>query len=198
MKYLNLGKIKLKKIDKIILLKKRNALDDKMEIYKKLPQEIQYKIYLILNIQNKELNLQDIINYRKGFIISIIYKNWPDIKEKTVYNDPIYYWFNIKGVWLSRDIRELYYPKNRYSVFLKDIFHDIDEKSGLYYRNLNDIYFHYKKTYIGNYSDFIDLILKKCSTEDIEDLYNYIKYDDYGDGRTNKSCLTINSSAVST
>ena len=41
----------------------------------------------------------------------------------------------------------------------------------MYLDNLIGIYWYYKKTYIGNYENFIDLILDNLTIEDLEDLF---------------------------
>ena len=43
---------------------------------------------------------------------------------------------------------------------------------------------------MGDYEDFINLLLDNLSVKDIENLYNYVRFVYYIDGNVNKSLLS--------
>ena len=79
------------------------------------------------------------------------------------------------------------YSGDFFTRFLNRIFPELVPKDN----NLNTVFFYYKRKYIGNYQNFIDLILEKLETEEIEDLYNWInKKTKYGTGLVNYSSIS--------
>lgn len=152
-----------------------------MDIYIKLPSDIQYYIICKLNETFKPVVLNDIKKHRKKFIIKCIEKYSPDFKYNTK-NTIIYDWFNVQHIE-TRPWRAIV-PTQKYLYFLKKIFPDITVTN-----NFFDVYYHYKKKYVGNFCQFIELLLNNLNVEDLEDLYNYMRF--YVKQKSNTSPLQM-------
>ena len=151
-----------------------------MNIYKKIPKDVQYIIIDKLRTKYiKEFLLPDIIKTRHRFIKNQIHKI-SSIRIYTKYNNSLYDWFNLPDNNLDS-----FCLKNKYIHFLNKLFPGIQD-----IKKLHDVYLYYKKTYIGYYEDFINLLLDNLSVKDIEDFYNYVRFAYYIDGNVNKSLLT--------
>tara|TARA_B100001142_G_C14264043_1_gene628216 strand:- start:263 stop:766 length:504 start_codon:yes stop_codon:yes gene_type:complete len=151
-----------------------------MDIYKKLPREIQEIIdkNLIKDYYNRYI-LSLIVKKRKVFLTTIILNKKPD----PLYH--IYYWFNSPPYkWDVVGGRVM--PRLRYISFFLELFPDI-EKIG----NIEHLYNYYINNYNDNNNynninnnnnrrlDFAKLCLNNLSIEELEDLYNYMKFTHY-------------------
>ena len=133
-----------------------------MNIYNKLCPDIKQNI--LSNIRKDHIKnqlLPDIKNRRHQYLKNKIYKIAPSIKIYTRSDPSIYSWFN------SSNRRKF---SIKYINFFRNLLPGIT-----YLDNLIGIYWYYKKIYIGNYENFIDLILDNLTIEDLEDLYDYHK-----------------------
>ena len=126
--------------------------------------------------------LKEIKNRRHQCVCQQIFKYQPDINNYDKYlenNTLLYYWLNVYNINIDG------YPGIFFGKFFKRVFR-LEPKNN----NLNTV-FYYKRKYIGNYQNFIDLILEKLDTEEIEDLYNWInKENKYGTGLINCAPIT--------
>lgn len=155
-----------------------------MDIYKKLPLDIRLYIIDIFRKNDSNKLLKEIKNRRHQYVCKQIYQYRPDLTNYDKYldnNTLLYYWLNIYNINMDG------YPGDFFARFLNRIFPELVPKDN----NLNTVFFYYKRKYIGNYQNFIDFILEKLETEEIEDLYNWInKKTKYGTGLVNYSSIS--------
>ena len=157
-----------------------------MDIYKKLPLDIRLYIIDIFRKDDSNKLLKEIKKRRHQYICQQIYQYKPDLNNYDKYldnNTLLYYWLNIYNININMGD----YPGNFFARFLNRVFPELVAKDN----NLNTVFFYYKRKYIGNYQNFIDLILEKLETDEIEDLYNWIdKETKYGTGLINYSSIS--------
>ena len=153
-----------------------------MDIYNKLPQDIQFRIdRILLNRHNKEYILPMIITKR-----SILLKKYINLRTLYLMNG-IYYWLQLPpSNW------EKYKRRVKYIQFFKRTLPNLPPLS--YYCTLNKVYDYFKILKTGEEKrECIDLFLDSFTIEDLEDLLNYsifTHYTTYING-VNKSPLAL-------
>ena len=152
-----------------------------MDIFKKLPLDLKLCIIDIFRKEDSRKLLKEIKNRRHEYVCQQIYHHKPDLNNYEKYQDNntlLYYWLNVYNINIDG------YPGKFFGRFLNRVFPELEPKGN----NLNTVFFYYKRKYIGSYQNFIDLILEKLETEEIEDLHNWIdKETKYGTGLNNYS-----------
>ena len=152
-----------------------------MDIYKKLPLDLRLYIINIFRKDDIRKLLKEIKYRRHEYVCQQIYQCKPDLNNYDNYlenNTLLHYWLNVYNINLDG------YPGKFFGRFLNRVFPELEPKDN----NLNTVFFYYKRKYVGNYQNFIDLILEKLEPEEIEDLHNWIdKETKYGTGLINYS-----------
>lgn len=132
-----------------------------MNIYNRLSPDI--KQYIMSNIRKDYIKnhlLPDLKNRKHQYLKNEIFIIKPSIRIYTRKDSSIYCWFNFSNGRKT---------SNKYINFFKNLLPGI-----MYLDNLIEIYWYYKKIYIGNYENFIDLILDNLTIEDLEDLFFFL------------------------
>ena len=150
-----------------------------MNIYNKLPCELQY---IITNHIRKDIfirNIKKLKEYRIKLIINNIYSITDYLNEEYL-GDKIFFWFNENYPNISK----------KYISFLDKILPGISKNLSLssdYIVHIpqpllirrGNVYFYYKKKHIGYYKDFIQMILDNLCITDLEELFNFIENNNY-------------------
>tara|TARA_B100001142_G_scaffold319898_1_gene364048 strand:+ start:1863 stop:2384 length:522 start_codon:yes stop_codon:yes gene_type:complete len=145
-----------------------------MEVYKRLPLDLQYKIYIKMqNNYKKEILFPDIINRRSKFIENCLY-------ERT------YYIFSTIILWFS-ECNEYCWNYGALDIRPEWLLEKINYRIYKFFKNfVPDIHILSPEKQVHKYYDsleterekrkFISNILEYISIEDIEDIYNYAVY----------------------
>ena len=93
-----------------------------MDIYKKLPIDLQQKINIIINQDNFQQVLNEITKMRKILLNNCIEKLSPSLKMYQRFNSSLYYWFNLPERPVITNERNCpVLPRKRYKIFIKKI-----------------------------------------------------------------------------
>ena len=154
-----------------------------MSLYQKLPIDLQFKIFLLIQKEYRNTYLLlSIKENRKNIILNYIYS----IFDIEIIGSELFFWFN-------KD-----YPKisNKYIFFFIKLFpgfldfisykkNTINTLNTTFFftglRERDNIYIYYKNKYCGYYLNFIQLILNKFSINDLEDFLNFLICKNYNE-----------------
>ena len=136
-----------------------------MEIYNKLPNDLQLKIKYRFK---KDIIKKKIFNNEKNKLIKEIDLFLPDLRDYSSNNNYLEDWFYSK---------KEYRLQNKYMVFFSKILPEIGYEKNTYniWISIKNLYFQYKKNHIGSYKDFINLVLDNLSLNELLDFYIFIK-----------------------
>lgn len=136
-----------------------------MEIYNKLPNDLQLKIKYGFK---KDIIKKKILSNEKYKLIKEIDLFLPDLRDYSSNNNYLEDWFYSK---------KEYRLENKYMVFFSKILPEIRCEKNTYniFISIKNLYFQYKKNYIGSYKDFINLIFDNLSSNELLDFYAFIK-----------------------
>ena len=145
-----------------------------MNIYAKLPIDIQFKIILLIYSEYKNNDLhQSIKNNRKKKILKYIYSTF----DTEFIGSELFFWFNKDYPKISSKYINFFI--NLFPGFLDYISYKKNNclNSSFFFTGLrksDNLFFYYKTLYIGYYKNFIELILNNFSVSDLEDFLNFL------------------------